>query len=318
MMCRMKAYTEDLRKRIIKFRESGHSAEEAAKRYDVGKRSVERYWKSYLETGSFNKKEPVTRVSVLDKHKKTLLKWIKGNPSLTLDELRERCADNLGINITLQAIWYRLKKYGLSYKKTICAKEQNRDDIQTKRKHWRKLQARWDLERLVFIDETGFNTKMARRYGRSLRALRCVDYVPYGHWHTNTFIAGLRHDGVCAPMLFDGSMNAVTFLAYVSEVLVPTLHENDIVICDNLSSHKAAGVKEVIEKCGASIQYLPPYSPDMNPIEMLFSKMKAFLRKQACRSFDDILNATRDVLTALTPTQCSNFIQHAQYASIDI
>lgn len=159
---------------------------------------------------------------------------------------------------------------------------------------------------------------MTRRYGRSLRNLRCVDYVPYGHWHTNTFIAGLRHDRVCAPMLFDGSMNAVTFLAYVSEILVPTLHENDIVICDNLSSHKVAGVKEAIENCGASIQYLPAYSPDMNPIEMLFSKMKAFLRKKACRSLDDIVNATRDALMTLTPTQCINFIKHAQYASINI
>ena len=157
---------------------------------------------------------------------------------------------------------------------------------------------------------------MARLYGRSLKMQRCVDYVPFGHWHTNTFIAGLRHDCICAPMLFDGSMNAVTFLAYVSEVLVPTLKEGDIVICDNLSSHKAAGVKEAIEACRAYVRYLPPYSPDMNPIEMLFSKMKAFLRKKECRSFEDILSATRDVLLAITPPQCTNLIQHAQYGSI--
>ena len=314
----MNPYTDDLRKRIIKALEAGHSAEVVSKRYELHKRTVERYRSRYRETGSFSSKKNPGRVSVLDEHKDTLMGWIKKNPSLTLEELKELCANDLGINLTLQAIWYRLKKYGLSYKKTICAKEQNREDIIIKRKQWRSFQAQWDLKRLVFIEETGFNTKMARRYGRSLQSERCVDYVPYGHWHTNTFIAGLRHDGICAPILFDGSMNAITFLTYVSEVLVPTLKKGDIVICDNLSSHKAKGVKEAIESCGASIQYLPPYSPDMNPIEMLFSKMKAFLRKQACRSFEDILSATKDVLTTLTPMQCINFINHAKYAATEI
>jgi len=157
---------------------------------------------------------------------------------------------------------------------------------------------------------------MARLYGRSLHGERCVDYVPHGHWYSNTFIAGLRHDRITAPILFDGSMNSETFLAYITEVLIPTLNKGDIVICDNLSCHKASGVKESIEECGASIQYLPAYSPDLNPIEMAFSKIKAILKKQACRSFEDILSATRDALNSFNSTQCSNFFKQAQYKTV--
>jgi transposase len=156
---------------------------------------------------------------------------------------------------------------------------------------------------------------MDRLYGRCFRGERCVDYIPRGHWHTNTFIAGLRYDRISAPMLFDGSMNSETFLAYISQVLVPTLSQGDIVICDNLSSHKATGVKENIEACGASIQYLPPYSPDLNPIEMAFSKIKALLKKDAGRSFQDILSSTKNALLSFDSNICTNLFRHANYAT---
>lgn len=168
---------------------------------------------------------------------------------------------------------------------------------------------------LVFIDETGLNTKMARLYGRALRGQRCVDHVPYGHWHTSTFIAGLRQDHLSAPMLFDGPMNAATFLGYVREVLSPTLNQGDIVICDNLASHKVYGVKEAIEAKGAQIRYLPPYSPDLNPIEMAFSKLKAHIKKKACHTFDLLVHEVDVALNQFNPSHCANFIKHAKYAS---
>lgn len=156
---------------------------------------------------------------------------------------------------------------------------------------------------------------MARLYGRSLNGERCVDYVPRGHWHSNTFIAGLRHNSICAPILFDGPMNSETFLAYVSEVLIPTLNKGDIIICDNLASHKTIAVKEVIESSGVFIKYLPAYSPDLNPIEMAFSKMKAILKKEAARSFKDLVYATKKALLSFDPAICNNLFRHAQYAT---
>ena len=177
-----------------------------------------------------------------------------------------------------------------------------------------------DVRRLVFIDETGFNTKMTRLYGRAPRGKRCVDHVPCGHWQSSTFIAGLRHDCICAPMLFDGPMNGAMFMAYVQKVLAPTLQEKDIVICDNLSTHKVSGVKQAIESHGASIRYLPAYSPDLNPIEMLFSKLKSFIRNQIGDSFPSLLKATQLALLSCSTSQCStsqcsNFFRHALYAT---
>ena len=139
------------------------------------------------------------------------------------------------------------------------------------RRRWRQEQHSMERGRLIFLDETGVNTSMTRRYGRSARGTRCLASVPHGHWHTNTFLAGLRHDGVQAPWLLDGPLNGEAFLAYIQHVLGPTLQPGDIVIADNLSSHKVAGVKEALAQWGASIIYLPPYSQDLNPIENFFS-----------------------------------------------
>ncbi|MDQ8209499.1 IS630 family transposase [Coraliomargarita sp. SDUM461003] len=200
-------------------------------------------------------------------------------------------------------------------KKTLCAWEQNRDDVQEERTLWRKLQQSWDRRKLVFIDECGINTKMTRLYGRSLSSERCIDYAPHGHWHTNTFIAALRHDRIDEPILFDGPMNAVTFLQYIEQILAPTLSPGDIVICDNLSSHKSSEVREVLQEVGADIIYLPPYSPDMNPIEMVFSKIKAYLRAHPSESFERIVQRLAESLDSFSETICSNFLTHAKYSS---
>lgn len=183
------------------------------------------------------------------------------------------------------------------------------------RQRWKAHQSEWKPEHLVFIDETGLNTKMTRGYGRALLSERCICKVPHGHWHTNTFIAALRMDGLTAPWLLDGPMNGQAFLVYARQVLGPELHPGDLVVCDNLSSHHAAGVRETLEKVGATLMYLPPYSPDLNPIEMAFSKLKALLRKYVARELDELLSAVAETLPKFTPVECKNFIRHANYAT---
>lgn len=155
---------------------------------------------------------------------------------------------------------------------------------------------------------------MTRLYGRSLSSERCIDYAPHGHWHTNTFIAGLRHDRIDAPILFDGPMNATTFLQYIEQMTMsPTLSPGDIVICDNLSSHKSSEVRDALQQVGAEIAYLPPYSPDMNPIEMVFAKIKAYLRAKPSESIEKIISRLAESLDSFTENICSNLLRHAKY-----
>lgn len=154
---------------------------------------------------------------------------------------------------------------------------------------------------------------MARLYGRARRGERCRAAIPHGHWKTTTFTAGLRLSGLAAPMLLDGPMNGEAFIAYVEQVLVPELMSGDIVIMDNLPAHKVTGVRQMIEAVGARLLYLPPYSPDFNPIEMAFSKLKALLRKAAARSVDDLWDTIADCLNQFTPQDCRNYFSAAGY-----
>ena len=170
-----------------------------------------------------------------------------------------------------------------------------------------------NTERLVSIDETGASTKMTRLYGRCARGLRLVCAVPHGHWKTTTFVGALRHDGMTAPCVFDGPMNGETFRAWVEQFLVPTLRPGDVVVMDNLSSHKVHGVREAIEAASATLRYLPPYSPDINPIEQFFAKLKALLRKAAARTLETLVAAIADALSQFTPNECANFLADSGY-----
>lgn len=167
--------------------------------------------------------------------------------------------------------------------------------------------------RLVFIDETGAQTNMTRRYGRAPRGQRLLCKVPWGHWKTTTFVSALRWDGITAPAVFDGPMDGDCFRAYVEQVLAPTLSPGDIVIMDNLASHKVAGIKEAIEATGAVLRYLPPYSPDLNPIEQAIAKLKSHLRKEAARTLETLIQAIARALNTFTSTECENFILNAGY-----
>lgn len=170
-----------------------------------------------------------------------------------------------------------------------------------------------DPKRLVFIDETGASTKMARRHGRAPRGQRLRAGVPHGHWKTTTFVGALRLCGMTAPMVLDGPMDGAWFLAYVEQVLVPTLSPGDIVVLDNLPAHKGAAAREAIEAAGASLRFLPPYSPDFNPIENAFSKLKALLRKAAARRVDQLWAAIATAIDTFTPQQCANYFAAAGY-----
>jgi transposase len=181
------------------------------------------------------------------------------------------------------------------------------------RQAWFDAQPDLDPERLVFIDETGASTKMARLRGRARRGQRCRSPVPHGHWKTTTFTGALRLSGMTAPMVLDGPMNADAFRAYVRHVLAPTLRSGDIVVMDNLPAHKVTDVRTMIEAAGARLLYLPPYSPDFNPIENAFSKLKAILRKAATRSITDLWDAIGNAIDQFTPTECANYFTAAGY-----
>lgn len=206
---------------------------------------------------------------------------------------------------------------GSASKKTLLATECGRADIRDARQVWRqKRQPRMRQEphRLVFIDETATTTKMTRTRGRARRGQRLRAKAPFGHWKTQTFIAALRCDGLTAPWIIDRPMNRQIFETYVETQLAPTLQRGDVVILDNLSSHKSEKAKESLEKVGAWFLFLPPYSPDLNPIEMAFAKLKAHLRRIGARTIDDLWKAIGSICDLYDPDECWNYLKAAGYA----
>lgn len=183
------------------------------------------------------------------------------------------------------------------------------------RERWKAAQGALDPEKLVFVDETGANTKMVRTRGRAPKGRRLIGREPWGHWKTTTFTAGLRSCGLVAPYVLDGPMNGRAFLVYVEKILAPELRPGDMVVMDNLAAHKVQGVRALIEAAGASLLYLPPYSPDLNPIEMAFAKLKALLRGAAERSVDGLWDRIGQLLDAFSAEECANYLRHAGYAS---
>jgi len=178
---------------------------------------------------------------------------------------------------------------------------------------FKKLQKELDPRKLVFLDETWAKTNMTPLRGWAQKGERLIDYAPHGHWKTTTFIAALRHDEIAAPYVFDGPINGESFLAWVEQSLCKSPRHGDIVVMDNLGSHKVSGVCEAIEAAGATILYLPPYSPDLNPIEQVFSKLKTRLRKTAARTVDALWDAVGKLLDAFTSEECANYLASSGY-----
>lgn len=180
---------------------------------------------------------------------------------------------------------------------------------------WHAEAPTWDPTCLVFLDETGVTTNLLRRYGRALRGERVHDHTPCARWQTSTFLAALRVTGLTAPGVFDGAIDGASFLAYIEQILVPTLHPGDIVIADNLGAHKVAGVRGAIERAGATMWYLPPYSPDLNPIELCFAKLKAIVRAARCRSIETLWPLLGESLKHFSADECRNYFRHCGYST---
>ena len=204
---------------------------------------------------------------------------------------------------------------GSRLKKSLHASEQDRADIARRRARWKAHQGRLDPKRLVFIDETWAKTNMTRRHGRCSRGARLIAKVPHGRWRTLTFLAALRYDRITAPCVIDGPINGPSFRAYLEQFLVPTLSAGDVVIMDNLGSHKGTAVRRLIRSAGAKLFFLPRYSPDLNPIEQVFAKLKTLLRKTDPRTIETTWRGIGELLDRFTPEECANYLTNAGYAS---
>jgi transposase len=308
-----KPYSVDLRARVIDDVETGASRREAAERYGISPSVVVIWVQRFEETGSVVAKPSGGSISPLEQHAEFLLGLIANQPDLTLDEIvaamrKRRIAGSRS------AVWRFFARRNISFKKTLYAAEQKRADVARARRRWMREQGMFDPARLVFIDETCTSTAMVRLRGRAPRGERLVGYAPHGHWKTITFVGGLRQRGMIAPFVLEGAINGPMFLAYVKQCLVPTLKRGEIVLMDHLPAHKVAGVAEAIEAAGATLIYLPKYSPDLNPIELAFSKLKAHLRKAAEHTILRLLRRIGRVVTDFSPQECRNFFRHAGYA----
>ena len=205
---------------------------------------------------------------------------------------------------------------GFALKKTLFALEQARANIAQRRRRWRSFQADLDPRRLVFIDETWIKTNMAPLRGWGQKGKRLRGFAPHGHWRTLTFVGALRCDRLTAPCVFDGPINGQCFRAYVEQQLVPILEPGDIVVMDNLGSHKAAAIRKMIRAADARLWYLPPYSPDLNPIEQSFAKIKHWMRQAQKRTIEDTWRHLGHLVSAIQPNECSNYLANAEYASV--
>jgi transposase len=197
----------------------------------------------------------------------------------------------------------------------LKAAEQDRPEVDSQRAAWVMQQAGLNPDQLVFLDETWAKTNLVRLYGRAPRGQRLVDKVPHGHWKTTTFLAALRSSGLTAPMVVDGAINGPLFLAYLRQILLPTLRPGDVVIMDNLSAHKVPGVQESLASVGAKVLYLPPYSPDLNPIELAFAKVKWLLRSAKERTVDALWKKCGQLLDHFPQDQCQAYLRHCGYAA---
>jgi transposase len=291
---------------VIEFVEAGGSRREAAEHFQVSASSAIRWLQRFREDGT---SEPLPRgggESPLEKYSPQILDIIREQRDLTLNELvsilRKR-----RISASRSALSRFFARHGITFKKKPAG-----GGAQARRR-WIREQGWLDTARLVFIDETAITTNMVRLNGWSPCGDRLVADAPMGHWETVTFIAGLRQTGIVAPMVIKGAMNGEAFLAYIEQCLVPTLKRGDIVVADNVSFHKVAGVEKLLRHVGASLRYLPQYSPDLNPIELVFHPVKAFLRKAAERTIEGLHRSVRSFIRTLDPSECKRYFKHAGY-----
>jgi transposase len=296
----MKPYSMDLRQRVAAAVDQQEGTlGQIARRFYVSVSFVLRLLRHRRQTGSLQPKPhggghpPALDAAALQR----LRRLVEEQPDATLEELRQR----LGVPCSLMALWRALRKLGITRKKKVFrADERNRPDVQRKRRAFRRRVAALEPSRLVFVDEMGATTAMARTYGRAPKGQRVYGSVP-GRWESLTLICGLRLGGVIAPWAFAGATDTTAFQTYVEEVLVPHLRPGDVVIWDNLKPHRDPDVVAAVERAGARVLPLPPWSPDLTPIEKMFSKVKGFLRTAAARAQEALVEAMGEGLRRVCP-----------------
>ena len=234
-------------------------------------------------------------------------------PDITLEEIKE----NLSLDASISTICNAINnKLDLRYKKTLFDNGQNREDVQEARECWKNDQPEMDPAKLVFLDEAGINTGMTRLYGRAPGGERVVEYIPDVRFERTSILSSVRLNGAMVPLVFEGALNGDIFLGYIQKFLVPTLQKDDIVIMDSLSSHKVKGVADAIEAKGAFVLYLPGYSPDLNPIEQMWSKVKAYLRKVKARTIAALYEAIKDALDLISLSDIKGWFSDANYSVV--
>lgn len=306
----MGPYSIDLRERIAAAvdRHEG-SIRQIARTFGVDPSTVTRLLRRRREAGTLEPKpHGGGPPPALDKgDRRRLDELIRGGPDATLEQLRQRG----GFTCSLTTIWRALRRWRLSFKKkSLHADERDRPDVQKKRRAFRRKVRKIEPQRLVFVDETGMTTAMTPTHAWAPRGQRAVGTAP-GRWESMTLIAALGLDGVHAPLAFAGATDTTAFQTYVDRVLVPELRADDVVVLDNIKPHLAPGVAEAIERAGAKVLPLPPYSPDYTPIEEMFSKIKTYLRRAAARSKEDLYAALGEALKSVTPEDILGWFRHA-------
>jgi transposase len=306
----MKEYSPEFRRAVLEACDRGGGTGNVAARFGVSTAWVRRIKRERREHGKLAPCRTRKRVPLWVPEAERIRQAIEEKPDRTLLQLKT----HLQTNLSVQTLCRALKAMKLTFKKKVLiAEEQQRPDVARKRDDWRRSQTQWDPEHLVFLDETWAKTNMTRLRGRSPLGQRLVARVPHGHWKTTTFLAALRGSGLTAPLVVDGAINGPIFLGYVQQQLIPTLRAGDMVVMDNLSAHKVDGVKVAIEAARATVMYLPPYSPDLNPIETVFAKFKTLLRKAEQRTVESLWTTCGILMDSFDEAECRNHIRHCGY-----
>ena len=315
-----RSYSLDLRVRVAAFVDAGHSRRAAARHFGVIDSFAIKLLRRQARSGSpapARQGRPPGR-GKLAPDEAFLIRCVEARPDITMPELAVRLLEEHGVVAAPATLSRLLCRHGFNYKKAQMAAECARADIREERRVWtgrRQPRMRQQPSRLVFLDETSVNTKMTRLRGRSRKGQRLRTAAPFGPWKTHTFIAGLRCHELSAPWVIDGPITRRAFETYIETQRAPTLAKGDVVILDNLAVHKSAKAAACLKQRGAWFLFLPAYSPDLNPIEQAFAKLKAHLRKAAARTVDALWRVVGDICDLFEPQECWNYLKAAGYAS---
>jgi len=308
----MRAISADLRLRIHEACQAGEGTAAVAERFAVSPAFVRRLKQRFRLTGSLAPKPhaggPARKLAA---HEDALRRAVRERPDATPAEHKDR----LNLPASRVTVWRALRRLRIRRKKTSThAAEQDRPDVAEARRQWPQKLAGIKPEDLVFLDETGANTAMRRTHGYAPIGERVVASAPLAGWQAVTFVGALTAGGLMAPWALAGAMTGEWFLAYVEQVLVPTLRPGMVVVMDNLPAHKVQGVEQAIAAAGCRLLYLPAYSPDLNPIENAYAKLKRALRDWAARTVDGVYEGLRRIITRFSPAECLNYFRHCGYA----